>query len=200
MKRFLPILGCALGLALLAGCESTETGKGEQKATQEKTKAQFKRWGEENQRQNLALGERTYDKDFDLVFSAVVTGFADIGLPIRTMERQSGYIFAEGPDRLPENECERLSKLEIAELNKLGELVWRYENHGIIRSTTISVVRLGERKTKVKMRITTPQSYDANGQSFHEEYPPMLEAEYQFMWRALEKQICSGENHDKAQK
>jgi hypothetical protein len=179
---------------MLAGCMTTETSN-------KNVSALFSQWAQENERQNQALGERVYDKDFDVVFSAVVTSFSDIGFAVKNMERQSGYILAEGPNPVPESQLRPLAQRMCDELNKVSSTKWVPRLGNETKSATITVVRLGDHKTKLKMRIANTEiRAAANATRHYQTYPPSLEAEYQSMWRALEKQIFLDENLDNLKK
>lgn len=156
----------------------------------------FTAWGEENKRQNQAFGERVYDKDFDLVFTAVITGLADIGFSIRNMERQSGYILAEGPSPLSDEELNRHAEGMVQELNRVSA-GWYATPGNAKKAATITVLRFGNGRTKVKMRISTADIKTNNASTIYSgTYPPILESEYKATWRALERQIFLDEHLD----
>jgi hypothetical protein len=164
----------------------------------ERVQALHQQWGEEDARVNEALGERIYDKDFDVVFSAAVIGLADIGLVVKNMERQSGYILAEGFGPIPPDQFKKLAQMGADELNKVSSRHWSPQVSSS-RSVTITVLRLGDQKTKLKMRIVRPQnSASSSGIHYKDIYPAILQAEYECCWRALEKQMFLDENLDKA--
>ena len=192
------ILTCTLLSILLAGCGTTAS---QMKANNESFAAVCARWGEENHRQHQAFGERVYDKDFDSVFSAVVTAFSDSGLAVKNMERQSGYILAEGPSPLPASQARKLAQESCDEVNKVCSLKYLPTPGNNTISVTITVILMGEHKAKMKMRIVNTDIHaDPRAERHFESYPPTLEAEYQFIWRALEKQIFLDENLDKLKK
>ena len=183
-----------LSSLFITGCASTQ-GKSD-----EKLRSLMSAWGEENKRQNAALGERTYDKDYDLVFTAVITAFADMGFSVKNMERQSGYILAEGPMPLsPEREAE-LGKEAVKEVNRVSPITYRVAPGNATQAATMTIIRMGEKRTKVKMRIATVAIAGNSYAHYYSLYPPLLEAEYQKMWQGLEKQIFLDENLDKMNK
>lgn len=168
-------------------------------ATTEKVNNLFSQWGEENQRQDQALGVRVFDKDFDAVFSAAIKGLSDAGFVVKNMDRQSGYILAEGPCPIPENQRYTLAKAMCDEIRKKAYTKWNPNPGNFTEDATINLDRLGDHKTKLTMRLFTPPRTDNN--SFHyEQYPPLLEAMYQCMWPPLEKEISPDENPDNKKK
>ena len=201
VKISLRILACVLWSALLASCVSLAPKPVATKPVEthpERVQALFQQWDEEDAHVNEAMGERVYDKDFDVVFSAAVTGLADIGFVVKNMERQSGYILAEGFGPIPPDQFKKLAQMSADELNKVSSRHW-YPQVSSSRAVTITVLRLGDQKTKVKMRIVRPQnSASSSGIHYKEIYPAILQAEYEYCWRALEKQMFLDENLDKA--
>lgn len=155
----------------------------------------FTAWGEENKRQNQTFGERVYDKDFDLVFTAVITGLADIGFSIRNMERQSGYILAEGSSPLSDEERNRHAEAMVQELNRVSA-GWYAAPGNAKKAATITVLRFGNGRTKIKMRISLADVKTNASSIYSGMYPPILEAEYRVTWRALERQIFLDEHLD----
>jgi hypothetical protein len=152
-------------------------------------------YGEQNKKQNMAFGERLYDKSFDLVFSAVITGLSDIGLSVKNMERQSGYIFAEGPMPLSPVEQQKYGEEVSAELNKVSPQHWTPLIGNAVHSFTINVLKSAHNQTKVKLRISTVNV--SGGSSVYASiYPPEFEALYRLAWQALERQIFLDEHLD----
>jgi hypothetical protein len=201
VKSCFGILACVLWATLLASCAPVApkpVAPNQVETHPERVQALHQQWGEEDARINEALGERVYDKDFDVVFSAAVTGLADIGFVVKNMERQSGYILAEGFGPIPPDQFKKLAQMGADELNKASSRHW-YPQVSSSRAVTITMLRLGDQKTKVKMRIVRPQtSTNSNGNHFKDIYPAILQAEYQCCWQALEKQMFLDENLDKA--
>jgi len=182
---------CLLSSLLLTSC-ATMSGKSDAKVT-----ALWSQWGEENKRQHQALGERIYDKDYDLVFTATVTAFADMGFSVKNMERQSGYILAEGPSPLSAEREAEIGQRMVETINQVSPRKWFVTPGNATKAATMTIIRLGEKRTKVKMRVSTVAVGGDYSTKFYSIYPSTLEAEYQQMWRGLEKQIFLDEHLDK---
>ena len=174
----------------LCGC-ATIMGK-----SLDKERQLWTAWGEQNKRQNQALGERVYDKEFDLVFTAIITGLADIGFSIRNMERASGYILAEGPLPISIEEETRIGKSMVDELNSVSPRRWNVTPGNAKHAATITVLRIGHGQTKVKIRISVAEVRGNFSTVYSAIYPPILEEEYKAVWRALERQVFLDEHMD----
>jgi hypothetical protein len=157
----------------------------------------FASWGEENKRQYLALGERVYDKEFDLVFSAIVIAMANSGFSVKNMERASGYILAEGPAPLSAEQEVRVFKPCLEELNRIsGYQRWRPTPGNSIESVTITLLRLQNKRTKVKIRISNVAIKSNASSIYYSSCPSLLAEVYKVVWRAVDKQIFLDESLD----
>lgn len=189
VKTTIALLSLILTLTL-CGC-ATIMGK-----SLDKEQQLFTTWGEQNKRQNQALGEQVYDKEFDLVFSAIITGLSDIGFSIRNMERVSGYVLAEGSLPIPIEEEARIGESMVQELNSVSPRRWNVTPGNSKQAATITVLRVGNGQTKVKLRISTAEIRSNHSTVYSAIYPPILEETYKAIWRALERQIFLDENLD----
>lgn len=190
MKRLSLLVWLALIPLLTAGC-ATMLGKSD-----EKVRALWSEWGNRNKQQHIALGERVYQKDFDLVFTAVVTGLSDLGLSIKNMERQSGYILAEGPTPLSAEEETRIGQEMVDQINQVAPTKWYVTPGNATKAATITLKRIADGQTKVKMRIANVAIHGNYTSRYYSTYPPLLQAEYQKMWQTIERQIFLDENLD----
>jgi hypothetical protein len=160
--------------------------------------AVFAKWGEENRRQNQALGERVYQRDFDLVFTACVTGLAHIGFSVKNMERQSGYLLTEGPDPVPLEEEKARAQGMVDELNACNPYgnTWHPRTGANTYAVTVTLLRLKD-QTRVKLRIANVGIDGTFDEKRFQSYPPLLTIRYNTLWRAIEKQIFLDEHLDK---
>lgn len=156
----------------------------------EKFKELINSYIERNNRLNLALGERVYDKTFNRIFDAIVIGLTDTGYTVKNMEKSSGYIFAEGKYEMPPDAFVSL----INELNQEVKEATGADPHNDpiydrrpIDAVTISILPFSNHQTKVKIRIKPPVPNT---------YPPYLEETYKGVWRAIERQVFLDENLD----
>jgi len=152
-------------------------------------------WYTQREQDSLAIGDRVYDKDFSRVFDSLTIALANLGMQVTNMERQSGYIAANGnllpPERYASLRHEGLveycryygyspSLLEV----KKGEIDPDLSAGMRSPAVTISLVRQGDNQTKVKVRFTSIY------------YPPILVEHYRSIWLALDKQIFLDKNLD----
>ncbi len=145
---------------------------------------------ERNNRLNLALGERVYDKSFNRIFDAIIIGMPDTGYTVKNMEKSSGYIFAEGKYEMPPDQFIRMVEEMRQEIRNVSG--FKIKNDIIyeareVDAVSISLLSFGNQQTKVKIRIKT----DAPNT-----YPPYLEEIYKSVWRAIERQVFLDENLD----
>lgn len=162
----------------------------------EKETQLFAEWSQQNKKQNLSLGERVYDKKFDLIYTSIITGLSELGFSIKNTERLSGYILAEGPIPLSLDEETRLGEEMVKELNKISPKIWYVTPGNSTHAVTITTKQINDNQVRVKIRISiidirTNGNYVSTSSSI---YPPILEEEFRNVWDAIERQIFIDEN------
>jgi len=160
-------------------------------------RALFSDWGEQNKRQNQMLGERVYDKDSGLVFTAFITGLANMGFVVRNMERQSGYILAEGPLPISIEEEAKIGKSMSDELNSVSNRGWKATPGNCKIGVTVTILPLGKKQTKAKVHIAMAELRSQAAIQYSQLYPPIIDAAYKAIWPAIDKQIFLDQNLDK---
>lgn len=175
---------CLIICCLLVTACVTTLGKSD-----EKVDDLWSQWGEENKRQHLSFGERIYVNAYDQVFTSAITAMADIGFSVKNMERQSGYLLAEGPNPLPIEEQKALSQKMVDEINRVSRTQWFVQLGNANHAATLTIIKLPDGRTKVKLRFVTVAIQGNYSTRYHSIYPPLLEADYRYIWGALEKQL-----------
>ncbi len=166
-------------------------------------------WVERRAAITLALGDRTFEHDYQRTFDSLVVAVASLEVPVKNMERASGYINASGA-LLPPHQTAELWDAALVEwcaLNSIDPVGLRSEGltgHAaeLARSSpsmatalssvlnqhpreiTFQLVRLGDHQTKVKTRISGIR------------FPDELEAAYKRVAQAVDKQLFVDENID----
>lgn len=155
-------------------------------------------WHEQRKKITLAMGDRVFDKSFDEVFDALTIALGTMEVSVSNMERQSGFIAANGR-MLPPMMAKQLRHNGLVEycqhtgfdpslLDTRGGtfeidpdmMGGRFEKINL----TISLVRQSEMQTKVKLRFSGIY------------YPEVLQKHYEIVWPALDKQIFLDRNLD----
>ncbi len=160
------------------------------------------KWSAENKRISTSLGERTFDRAEDYVFSAIIIALSEIDLPVKNLERRSGYIMAEGPMPLNSSRAKELWEPFNAEWRQLRS-GWEPPQPDYDYTVVILVKKLGEAKTKVKIRVTcNSDAYVAflgpeSTEWLPEEIPPAFHREIlKELWPVIDKQIFLDVNLD----
>ena len=162
-----------------------------------KEKELWNQWSIENKKQNTALGEKVYDKDPKTVISAIITGVSSTGLTIRNIDRESGFVLAEGPAPVSVEKETEFGEEVVRKLRRVApSRGWRATIGTAVHSCTFNVLKTGDNKTKVKLRISSVSVKGAGG-VYHGIYPPMLVEEFRVVWEGLEKQLFLDESLDK---
>ncbi len=156
----------------------------------------FSKSGEINNKQRLALGEKIYSDNYDRVFTSCITGLAQLGLSVKNMERQSGYILGEGPMPIPVKKYKELMREYMDELSACGRK-WSFSPGNGQFSFTLTILKLNELKTKVKLRISMIALSGNYKQKYFSICPKVYEKMYINTWESIEKQIFMDKNLDK---
>src|SRR6476661_6953795 len=171
-------------------------------------------WHEQRQKIVFAQGDRVFDKRFDRVFDSMTVALATLECKVMNMERASGYITATLPelppdqrdglrtdalrayaaskgyppgllDKKPET---RRRTATAADIGDVDELVDIESTLGVMGQNmggvTLSLVRQGDKQTKVKLRFDKVY------------YPEQVLQYYRVVWAAVDKQIFLDQSLD----
>jgi hypothetical protein len=163
-----------------------------------KEKELWNQWSIENKKQNTALGEKVYDKVPKTVISAIITGVSSTGLTIKNIDRESGFVLAEGPLPISLEKETELGEEMVRKLRRVApSRLWRATTGTAVHSFTFNVLKTGDNKTKVKLRISSVAVKLAAENVYHGIYPPILVEEFRVVWEGIEKQLFLDESLDK---
>ena len=164
-------------------------------------------WHDERQKIVMAQGDRVFDKSFNRVFDSMTVALATLECRVQNMERTSGYISASLPAMPPEQrdglraEALRayaaskgyapglldkpakkadagrrtMSVVDLEDVLDVESTIGMMGQH--YGGVTLSLLRQGERQTKVKLRFDSVY------------YPKQVLEYYRIVWSAVDKQI-----------
>lgn len=166
-------------------------------------------WYEQRQKIVRAVGDPTFDKDFERVFDSLMLAVSTMELKVSNMDRQSGYIAASGISLSPTemkamrrealNDWCRLNGFDpsildqpfrtsayqnMAAMTDSSEMMAKYDKTQ--RGLTFQLVKMDKSQTKVKLRFADVY------------YPGELETYYKLVWQVVEKQIFIDQNEEDA--
>jgi len=149
-------------------------------------------WHEQREKMALAIGDRSFDQPFDRVFDSITVALSTLGSRVNNMERTSGYITASIPELAPV----RKSAMEQAGLRQYavakgyppavieqrqGDPFGFGDMTGMMTrgmaGLTLSLVRQGAKRTKVKLRFDNVF------------FPEMVAEYYRLVWATVDKQM-----------
>jgi hypothetical protein len=153
---------------------------------------QVPEWHEQREKLTLAMGDKVFDKDFDRVFDSLTIAVASLEANVNNMERQSGYITSAVP-RMNPTRAKQIHDAHMKDLctylgydpsllEKKGPYEMDLDSFGGMmqinqQAMTISLVKQGPSKTKVKVRFSNVN------------YPAEVAELYKTVWPAIDKQI-----------
>lgn len=151
-------------------------------------------WHNQRDQMALAVGDRQFDKSFDVVFDAMTVALASLGCRVQNMERVSGYITASIPELPPEQlqSLQREGTRQYASakgyppniLDSQGPMDEMFDVEGAtnmmsrgMSGLTLSMVRQSPEQTKVKLRFDNVY------------YPGLVSEYYKVVWASVDKQM-----------
>ena len=147
----------------------------------------FKNYSSINRQQYLSLGEKVFKAPYDIVFSSIVTGISNMGIAIKNMEKESGYILAEGMDTRPMKIQKQTAEILVNELSKCGR-TWEARLGNAIYSYSFNLKKYNNH-IKVKLRISVVVNQNQGTTLYSSFHPKLLETHYQHAWRNIEQQL-----------
>lgn len=162
-------------------------------------------WYNARQQMANALGDRDYNVNFSRAFDSLMVAISSMEISVKNMERQSGYISAEGLSLTPsesksirqemvrqwarENGFDPSSldrPLKSSHMANYGEMM---DMNGMmstydkmLKSVTFQLVKLEDDRTRVKARFANVY------------YPDEMEQYYKRVWQEVDKQLFKDKN------
>jgi hypothetical protein len=168
-------------------------------------------WHEARQKIVMAQGDRVFDKTFGRVFDSMTVALATLECKVQNMERASGYITASLPEMPPAQrdglrgdalrayasakgyppslldksaakKAKRGAIFDLDDAFDVESTIGMMGQH--MGGVTLSLVRQGEKQTKVKLRFDKVY------------YPEQVVEYYRLVWAAVDKQIFLDQSLD----
>lgn len=169
-----------LPLALF-GCGGAQVASGVAKLNQQ--------WGAENSRVQLALGEKTFQAGKLDIIKAAVTGLADRNVSVLNLDRETGYVLAEGRG-IVSGEREKAifeSGAKPAFERETG-IPWRYVPGNYTIRINLNIFERGK-ESLVKMRLSSSVSSNSNVPTAHNLYPDLMREHFRILWEAIDRNL-----------
>jgi hypothetical protein len=167
-------------LFLFGGCAGVLVDALEKSQAEDNTK---------NAQTALAAGQRTFDLSKKKLMKAIVTAFANRNLPVMNLDKEIGFMVAEGAEFLDPAKVKEIGEKRIERLNKNAYPgAFRYQAGNYTLRITVNLFEKGEDKTLAKMGFTsvTQGTYTHKFDGVPHEFLPVY---YEEMWAEIEKAI-----------
>ena len=169
-----------LGVFLFSGCGGMQIAALEKVTAEEQI---------EGKQISLAMGQRTFDVPIKRLMKAIITAFTNNNLSVITLDKEIGYMVAEGGEFLdPATEkkiiAERIKRLEKESFS--GAFVATPGNYTV--RSTVNLFSKGGNKTLVKLGFTTKVESNVPNK-YHTTTPGILAAWYKKIWAEIEQSI-----------
>ncbi len=149
----------------------------------------------ENQQIFLSIGERTFDVDKSKLIKAFIATFSDKNIAVVNLDKEVGYLLAEGGGLLPPDKHKEIGMAIIKEQNEKTSVTWQYTPGATTEVFTVNIYEQGENRTKAKVGISHKAMNNTQA-AYLEPIPIMLTALFEELWSGLEKSLFIQRNMD----
>jgi hypothetical protein len=142
-----------------------------------------------NKQTALAVGKRTFDVSKKKLMKAFITAFSNRNLAVMNMDKELGFMVAEGGEFIDPAKIKKLGEERIQRLNKSafpGAFVYMAGNYML--RITVNLFEKGENRTLAKMGFTSVTQSTAQ-QKFDGVPSEFLPVYYEEMWAEIEQSI-----------
>jgi hypothetical protein len=177
-KLLLPII--LLYAFAFSGCAGMQIAAIEKNLAEDKIK---------NEQTVLAVGQRTFEVSKKKLMKAFINAFSSKNLAVINMDKELGFMLAEGGEFIDSAKIKQLGEERVARLNKStfpGAFIYLAGNYTV--RITVNLFVKGENRTLAKIGFTSvtqstaPNKYDGVPSEF-------LPVYYEEIWAEIEKAI-----------
>jgi len=169
-----------LALLLFSGCAGMQIAALEKNQAEDIIK---------NKQTAMSVGQRTFDVSKKKLMKAFITAFSNRNLAVMNMDKELGFMVAEGGEFLDPAKVKKIGEERVGRLNEKtfpGAFVYLAGNY--VLRITVNLFEKGKNRTLAKMGFTSVTVSTA--QNKYDGVPSeFLPVYYEEMWDELEKAI-----------
>jgi len=139
----------------------------------------------------LSMGERTFDVNEITLMKALVSAFNNKNIAVKNIDKDIGFLSAEGRGFLSPEKQKEISIRKLAKLNKISNkngYTWHNTPGNNIKMFSANFFSKGKNRTTVKVGVSQTVFGNASSTN-HEMNPETLAAIYEELWRELDKSL-----------
>jgi hypothetical protein len=137
----------------------------------------------------LAKGERTFETSSLVLMKAFITTFAQFNMRVVNLDKELGYILAEGETPISPEKYKELGMRNVDRLNeRSSSSAWTYLGSNTEKSITVSIFEKQDNLVTAKMGISNKVLTNAI-LKINETPPWFTEEIYTSIWTELDKQL-----------
>jgi hypothetical protein len=179
-KFYLRVIPFLLVLLLFSGCAGMQIAALEKNQAEDIIK---------NKQTAMSVGQRTFDVSKKKLMKAFITAFSNRNLAVMNMDKELGFMVAEGGEFLDPAKVKKIGEERVGRLNEKtfpGAFVYLAGNY--VLRITVNLFEKGKNRTLAKMGFTSVTVSTA--QNKYDGVPSeFLPVYYEEMWDELEKAI-----------
>ena len=138
----------------------------------------------------LSRGERVFDAPSLTVIKAFITTFSQFNMSVVNLDKEVGYIFAEGDMPVSPEELKELGLANIARLNeRTTGAIWQYAGNNMTVRVTVNLFEKEKDVITAKMGVSSRQNAQPGVIVKNELPPSFTDAIYTSLWSEFDKQL-----------
>ena len=179
-KFYLRAIPFILVLILFSGCAGMQIAALEKNQAEDIIK---------NKQTAMSVGQRTFDVSKKKLMKAFITAFSNRNLAVMNMDKELGFMVAEGGEFLDPTKVKKIGEERVMRLNAKtfpGAFVYLAGNY--VLRITVNLFDKGKNRTLAKMGFTsvTQGTYQHKYDGVPSEFLPVY---YEEMWDEIEKSL-----------
>ena len=146
-------------------------------------------WRLENNRVQLAMGEKTFSAGKVEIIKAAITGFSDQNISILNIDKELGYVLAEGSGIITGAREKEIAITKIhPEFQEATGIQPVYLPGNYRVRINLNIFERGK-ESLVKMRLSSVVSSAPGTPTAHQLHPDLIREHFKVLWEAIDKHL-----------
>ena len=149
----------------------------------------YDRYRIENNRIQLAMGEKTFSAGKVEIIKAAITGFSDQNISILNIDKELGYVLAEGSGIITGAREKEIAITKIhPEFQEATGIQPVYLPGNYRVRINLNIFERGK-ESLVKMRLSSVVSSAPGTPTAHQLHPDLIREHFKVLWEAIDKHL-----------
>ncbi len=137
----------------------------------------------------LSRGERVFDVPSITVIKAFITAFSQLNMAVINLDKEVGYILAEGEMPLNPEKVKEIGMANVDRLSKRTGIKWVYVGNNMEVRVTVNLLEKKKNVITIKMGLSSQVTNKQTAIRNNELPPSFTNAIYTSLWAEFDKQL-----------